>query len=200
MAGDEPDARPNDQPGERPNEQPGAPPESQQSDRRWLGRAAQGGARSVEVVVGVYTTEYAIYGTVLVSALIAVGWHYDTDLEVFLFTLGTIAVFWLAHIYAGVVASHGSAEARGGVLWALILSAAWHSVGMVLAMLIPAVFLLLPAVGALDEYVGYYIALWAGVATLAALGFWNSVKRGRGWPRRSSTPPSPRRSASSSSG
>lgn len=164
------------------------PPESSGASgspgERWLGRAAHSGARSVEVVAGAYATEYAIYGTVLVSALIAVGWHYDTDLEVLLFTLGTVGVFWLAHIYAGVVASHGSAGATGRVLWALILDAARHSLGMVLAMLVPAVFLLLATVGVLDEYIGYYIALWAGVATLAVLGFWNSVKRGRGWARR----------------
>lgn len=151
---------------------------------RWLGRAAQGSAKPVAVVLGAYSTEYAIYGTVLVSALIAVGWKFDTDFEVFLFTLGTVVVFWIAHIYSGVVANHGADETRGVVLWRLILHSARHSVGMVLAMLVPAIFLLLAAVGVLDEYVAYYIALWAGALILGILGFWNSVKRGRGWPRR----------------
>ncbi|SDS59772.1 hypothetical protein SAMN04489834_1770 [Microterricola viridarii] len=165
--------------------EPADPPEkSVTPGSGWLDRAAQSSVRSVEAVAGVYATEYAIYGTVLVSALIAVGWNYDTDLEVFFFTLGTVGVFWLAHIYSAVVAVHGSPDAAHRKLWVLVLDSARHSIGMVLAMLVPAAFLLLSAAGVLDEYVGYYIALWAGVLTLAALGFWNSVKRRRGWPRR----------------
>ncbi len=193
MAGDDPEARDDGLPSDGvpagvpeavPTRAPDSMPDERPPSRRLLGKAAQGGARSVDAVLVAYTTESAIYGTVLVSALIAVGWKYDTDLEVFLFTLGTVAVFWLAHVYSGVVASHGSARASGRVLWGLVLVSARHSVGMVLAMLVPAVFLLLSAVGGLDEYVGYYIALWAGVVTLAVLGFWNSVRRGRGWARR----------------
>jgi hypothetical protein len=56
--------------------------------------------------------------------------------------------------------------------------------GMVLAMLLPAVFLLLAAAGILDEYVAYYIALWVGVAILAVLGYANAARRRSGWPLR----------------
>ncbi|GAB3119252.1 hypothetical protein [Glaciibacter psychrotolerans] len=165
----------------------GAAPDSgsgRPSGSRWIKRAARGSAKPVTVVLGAYGTEYAIYGTVLVSALIAVGWKFDTDFEVLLFTLGTVVVFWIAHIYSGVVANNGSVEARNLTLGKLILNSARHSIGMVLAMLVPALFLLLAAARGLDEYVAYYIALWAGVATLAVLGYWNSVKRGNRWARR----------------
>jgi hypothetical protein len=128
-----------------------------------------------------YQTEYAIYGTVLVSALIAIGWEYNTDLEVFWFTLGTVGVFWLAHIYSGVVASNLAPEHRGRAIGRAVLASARHSVGMVLAMLVPAVFLLLAAAGMLDEYVAYYIALWVGVAMLALLGYANGARRGGHW-------------------
>ncbi|WP_377015869.1 hypothetical protein [Arthrobacter sp. GCM10027362] len=118
------------------------------------------------------------------SALIAIGWEYNTDLEVFLFTLGTVGVFWLAHIYSGVVAGSLSTEHRGKAIWTAVLASARHSMGMVLAMLLPAVFLLLAAAGVLDEYVAYYIALWVGVVILAVLGYANAARRGSHWPLR----------------
>ena len=65
------------------------------------GHRVEAGARRCSAT---YRTEYAIYGTVLVSAVIAVGWEDDTDLEVLLFTLGSVGVFWLAHVYSGTVA------------------------------------------------------------------------------------------------
>jgi hypothetical protein len=149
--------------------------------RRWFHGAPPGLARPALLLLQAYQTEYAIYGTVLVSALIAIGWEYNTDLEVFLFTLGTVAVFWLAHIYSGVVASNLSKDHRGQAIWSAVLASARHSMGMVLAMLLPAVFLLLAAAGVLDEYVAYYIALWVGVAILAVLGYANAARRRSGW-------------------
>ncbi|GAA3876926.1 hypothetical protein GCM10022381_19340 [Leifsonia kafniensis] len=148
---------------------------------RWTGPTVANATKSVIAMAGVYRTEYAIYGTVLVSALIAVGWKFNTDWEVLVFTVGTIGVFWLAHIYSGVVAR----EETIGPRWKAISHAAYrsaqHSVGMVVAMLLPAFFLLLAVMGLLDEYVAYYIALWVGVGILAVLGFVNSARRGQRW-------------------
>ena len=159
------------------SEEPGSRPPG----RRWAVPAAATAAKPVVAVARVYRTEYAIYGTVLVSALIAVGWKFNTDWEVLVFTVGTIGVFWLSHIYSGVVAR----EETDGPRWKAIRVAAYqsaqHSVGMVVAMLLPAFFLLLAVMGVLDEYVAYYIALWVGVAILAALGFVNSARRGQHW-------------------
>ena len=153
-----------------------------QAEPHRLGPTASAGPASVGLVLRAYRTEYAIYGTVLVSALIAVGWKYNTDLEVLIFTVGTIGVFWLAHIYSGVVAGEKPEGPRGPALWHAALGSARTSVGMVLAMLLPAFFLLLATLGILDEYVAYYIALWTGVAVLAALGWANSARRGNPWP------------------
>lgn len=152
--------------------------------RRLTRRAAHGVARPAAALLHTYGTEHAIDGTVLVSALIAVGWEYETDLEVFLFTLGTVGVFWLSHIYAGVVAGSGPAGRPREAVWVRALATARHSAGMVLAMLLPAVFLLLAAVGVLDEYVAYYIALWVGVGILAVLGYVNAARRRKRWPLR----------------
>ncbi|GLB68271.1 hypothetical protein [Arthrobacter mangrovi] len=157
---------------------------SQSRARRLTRRAAHGVARPAAALLHTYGTEHAIDGTVLVSALIAVGWKYETDLEVFLFTLGTVGVFWLSHIYAGVVAGSGSAGRPREAVWARVLATARHSVGMVLAMLLPAFFLLLAAVGVLDEYVAYYIALWVGAGILAVLGYVNAARRRKRWPLR----------------
>lgn len=137
--------------------------------------------KPVAVVMRTYQTEYAIYGIVLVSALIAVGWKFDTDWEVLLYTLGTIGVFWLAHIYSGVVATEREDGPRAQAIWEATVRSARHSVGMLLAMLLPAVFLLLAAAGVMDEYVAYYIALWVGVAILAVLGYLNSARRQSHW-------------------
>ena len=129
-------------------------------------------------------TESAIYGVVLVSALIAVGWEDDTDLEVLLFTLGATGVFWLAHVYAGTIAREEGPES-GRPRWRAILSAARKSAAdssrMLLAMVLPSTFLGMAALGWLDEYVAYYIALWVGVLTLAVIGWWTAARRGGPW-------------------
>jgi hypothetical protein len=121
---------------------------------------------------------------VLVSALIAVGWEDDTDLEVLLFTLGTTGVFWLAHVYAGTIAREEGPES-GRPRWRAILAAARRSAvdtsRMLLAMVLPTAFLGMAALGWLDEYVAYYIALWVGVLVLAVIGWWTAARRGGPW-------------------
>jgi len=149
--------------------------------RHWINRALLADAKPVIIMRHAYKTEHAIYGTVLVSALIAVGWNFNTDLQVLLFTLGTVGVFWLSHIYSGAVASERSREPRVQAIVNAVLASARHSVGMVIAMLLPSFFLLLAVMGVLDEYVAYYIALWIGVAILALLGYGNSARRGSHW-------------------
>ncbi|NQX13176.1 hypothetical protein HQQ80_16225, partial [Microbacteriaceae bacterium VKM Ac-2855] len=135
-------------------------------------------AAPVGRVLDTYRTEQSIYGTVLVSALIAVGWNDETDLDVLVFMLGTVGVFWLAHVYAGAVSRLHGKDGAAGTL-AAIIEAARHSLGMVVSMLLPSLLLLLAVVGWVDEYVAYYLALWSGVVILAVLGFVSSTIRGR---------------------
>lgn len=133
-------------------------------------------------VLSAYSGEHAVYGIVLVTALIALGWDDDTDLEVLVFVLGTVTVFWLAHVYAAVVASRGhhptppfSASLRHGMQ---------HTSGMVIAMVIPALMLSLAVVGWVEEYTAYYLALGSGVALLALVGLGNSIRNESRWPWR----------------
>lgn len=137
--------------------------------------------KDVTLMLRAYRSESSIYGVVLVSSLIAIGWYEETDLEVLGFTLGAVAVFWLAHVYAGTI----SREETGSPRWRAILTAAGasaaHSSGMLLAMVLPTIFLMLATVGVLDEYVAYYLALWAGTAVLAVIGWWTAARRGGQW-------------------
>lgn len=141
-------------------------------------RVAAASSVPVGAMLDSYRTEQAIYGTVLVSALIAVGWHDETDLDVLIFMWGTVGVFWLAHIYAGAVSKMHGEDPPDGISLAAV-EAARHSAGMVLSMVLPSILLLTAVFGWADEYLAYYAALWSGVVILAVLGYVGSARRGR---------------------
>ncbi|UOE45425.1 hypothetical protein [Agromyces larvae] len=143
-----------------------------------VGRGSAGAARTF---VDVAFTDHGVHGVVLVSALTAIGWHFDTDLEVLGFIVGSVVVLWLTHVYAAVVAGRRTPAGRGIALWRAVLSAAAHTAGLLLAMLLPVFFLLLAVIGLVDEYVAYYLALWVGVAELAVMGWLNSARPGNPW-------------------
>ncbi|GAA1060585.1 hypothetical protein [Agromyces bracchium] len=154
------------------------------SSRR--GTVTRAGRATAGLMLRAYRSESSIYGVVLVSAVIAVGWNDDTDLDVLLFTLGATGVFWLAHVYSGTIAREEGPES-GRPRWRAIARAARTSAvdssGIVLAMVVPIVFLGMAAIGWLDEYVAYWIALFAGTAVLAIIGWAVAARRGgnRGW-------------------
>ena len=129
-----------------------------------------------------YSREHAVYGLVLVTALVAVGWEEDTDFEVLLFVFGTVVIFWLAHIYAAVVASRAERPAKP--LLTAIGDGARHSSGMLIAMLVPAALLLLGALGLVEEYAAYFLALGSGIVLLAVIGYANAARNGSSWPWR----------------
>lgn len=130
-------------------------------------------------MLGAYSGEHGVYGVVLVTALIAVGWDDDTDLEVLIFVIGTVFVFWLAHIYAAVVASR-AADAPPSLRTALALGIR-HTYGMLVAMLIPAFLLWLAVIDVVEEYTAYYLALGSGVVTLAVIGYANASRNRSPW-------------------
>jgi len=133
-------------------------------------------------VLSAYNGEHGVYGLVLVTALIAVGWEEETDLEVLLFVVGTVVVFWLAHVYAAVVASR--AEHPPVPLRTAIGRGARHASGLFLAMLIPALLLLLGVLGWVEEYTAYFLALGSGVVVLGVIGYANAARNGSTWPWR----------------
>jgi positive regulator of sigma E activity len=123
-----------------------------------------------------------VYGIVLVTALAAAEIEAETDWDVIVFVLGTVGVFWLAHIYAAVV------SARGRQPVPRLRTAIWHGVGhssgMVIAMLIPVTLLATGTLGLLDEWVAYYLALGSGIAILATIGYANARRNASTWPWR----------------
>lgn len=142
----------------------------------------RGPAQHIRRVLSAYSGEHGVYGLVLVTALIAVGWEDETDLDVLIFVVGTVVVFWLAHIYAAVVASRAARPAPK--LGAAIATGVRHASGMLAAMLIPALLLTLGALGWVEEYTAYFLALGSGLVLLAIIGYANAARNGSSWPWR----------------
>lgn len=140
------------------------------------------GTRGARGFLSAYSGEHGIYGVVLVTALIGAEIDADTDLDVILFVLGTVGVFWLAHIYAAVVASR--AHRPVPPLHVGIRDGIRHSAGMGVAMLIPVLLLGTGTMGILDEWTAYYLALGSGVVILALIGYANARRNGATWPWR----------------
>lgn len=156
--------------------------QSEPHDRPTLEGLTRAGAHHARRMLSAYSGEHGIYGTVLVTALIAVNIADETDWDVFVFVIGTIGVFWLAHVYAWVVASRSQRPAPP--LRESIARGARHSFGMVVAMLIPALLLLTGTIGLLNEWVAYWIALFSGVVVLGVIGYLNARRNGSSWPWR----------------
>ena len=134
------------------------------------------------LVLDAYSGEHGVYGIVLVTALIGVGWDDETDLEVLIFVVGTVIVFWLAHIYAAVVASRAARPPV--VLRVALVHGIRHTYGMLVAMLVPALLLWLAVVDLVEEYTAYYLALGSGIVLLALIGYANAARNGSTWPWR----------------
>lgn len=131
-----------------------------------------------------FTTEATVYGIVLVTALTAIGWKFATDLEVLGFIVATTLIFWVTHVYARTAVAHNDESGAPVPVRAALWEAIRHSSGMLLAMLLPAVFLLLAALEVVDEYTGYFIALLTGVVMLMAIGYLVAYRNRRPWWRR----------------
>lgn len=121
-------------------------------------------------------SEPAIYGVVLVAGLLVIlADGTDASWRVLVKVLATLVVFWLAHVYAGVVAHLG--DSRDGDLpttariVAAVREAFLHSRGMLLAGVIPVVVLALGVVRLLSDPQAIWGTLWTAVAVLGALGW-----------------------------
>lgn len=132
-------------------------------------------------VLDAYTGEHGVYGVVLVTALIALGEDHDTDLDVLLFVVGTVFVFWLAHVYAGVVSQSGTADGAARPLRSRIRHAARHTGGLLLAVVPPTLILWAGVFGLLDESVAYIASMLCGVVVLGVIGFLNATRNKRPW-------------------
>jgi len=114
----------------------------------------------------------AVYGTVLTAGLISAFSLYNPGLPVLIARIiGTVLVFWGAHVYAEIVGNRAMSwreavreglQRSAGLLWALIVPVACLTTGALLGLSVDA---------AVD------VSLWGGVVTLAILGWWAARQR-----------------------
>jgi hypothetical protein len=132
-----------------------------------------------------FATEESVYGVLLVDGMIVVSaGHGASAWAVFATVLGTVVVFWAAHVYAGTVAHHGLDHERMIGLGEAFRGAVRRSMGLLASALVPSFILLLGATRAIPDVYAIWTALWAGVVVLAVLGWVAFARRGSPWPIR----------------
>ena len=113
----------------------------------------------------------AIYGTILVVAVITALSHDDTvtSAELTAGVLATTFVFWMAHVYAEVLGSRLEGGSGSPTLGGIAVAARgeWQ---LVEASLLPVLCLLLGVVGIVKTDTAVSIAIGAGVVELFAYG------------------------------
>ena len=125
-----------------------------------------------------------IYGTIIVAAVIAAADDHDSDFEVFVLTLSTIVMVWIAHVRSEAVAGDHAVTKPPTPMRTVIGHAMAHSSGLLVAAILPLVLLLVGTFGGLTEYIAYYGALAVAVLVLAVLGWLVFTHRGNAWPIR----------------
>ncbi|WP_404429794.1 hypothetical protein LG299_10050 [Microbacterium lacus] len=135
----------------------------------------------LQSVTNSFGSEEGVYGVILVAGLIVVtGAENATAWSVFLAVVGTVLVFWAAHVYAGTVSRHGFGDGTTGLRKAF-RDALHHSWGLLVSALIPACILLLGTSHIVSDPVAIWLALWTCVAVLAVLGFVAFTRRSSPW-------------------
>jgi hypothetical protein len=130
-------------------------------------------------------TEESVYGTILVSGMIVVsGAYHSSSWQTFLSVIGTVAVFWAAHVYAGTVAGHGVVEGDQTTLPTALRRSLRRSLGFLLSAVPPAFVLLLGALRVVPDMLALWVALWLGVVILGVIGYGAFALRGSSWPVR----------------
>jgi hypothetical protein len=121
-------------------------------------------------------SEEAVYGLILVSGMIVVSYTLTgTSLSALITVVGTVIVFFAAHVYAGTLARLAATDGRAG-LSESFGAAVRHSLGMLLVSLAPIAVLLLGVTRAVDDDVAVWSALAVDTIALAILG-WLAVAK-----------------------
>ena len=124
-----------------------------------------------------FITVDAIYGLILYAALIAAISDEDSHpLEVLLFSLGTLVIFWGAHVYAGTIVNH----VAKAPLHVAIGKAMRESSGMLWAAVLPSVPLILGAFHLMADDDAVDLALLIVTVQLGVLGYVALGRRGVG--------------------
>ncbi|WEO78790.1 hypothetical protein BJQ94_07105 [Cryobacterium sp. SO2] len=135
--------------------------------------------------LGGFVTEASVYGTILVSGMIVVAGGYGaTSWQTFLGVIGTVIVFWAAHVYAGALVEYGVKKAEDPSMGTALRLSLRHSLGFLTSAVPPSIVLLLGALRVVPDDVAVWTALWLGVLILGALGYSAFALRGSPWPVR----------------
>lgn len=114
----------------------------------------------------------AVYGTVLTAGLISAFSLYNPGLPVLIArTIGTVLVFWGAHVYAEIVGNRAMSWREA------VREGLQRSAGLLWALIVPVACLTAAALLGLSMDAAVDISLWGGVVTLAILGWWASRQR-----------------------
>lgn len=120
----------------------------------------------------------AIYGTILTTAVIGAAGSKSAQ-TVLELALGTLLVFWLAHVYALALAQH----LQGARLhWSGIRHAMAEERPMLEAPVPSLLVLLLGAIGVLEDRPAVVVALLVGIAQLVGWGIAYARSQDWGWP------------------
>jgi hypothetical protein len=125
----------------------------------------------------------AIYGTIVYASVVAAASVEDDDqasaIRLLVFSLVSIVVFWLAHVYSTALGYHGEESHLQDRVRDSLRYALQESGGMLQAAIVPSIPLLLAALGVLPPDFGVNLALWLTVVMLALLGYTVFAVRGR---------------------
>jgi hypothetical protein len=121
----------------------------------------------------------AIYGTIVATAVVAASAHDQRPGLILAATVATLLVFWIAHVYAEVLA-HGLRHARMDL--SIVPAIMTRELSMLAAPALSVLFLLLGALGLFGEGLAVRLALWSGVAQLVGWGVDVGWRLGRSWP------------------
>ena len=135
-------------------------------------------------VTRILQSEEAVYGLILVSGMIVVSHSLvGTSFNAFITVIVTVIVFFAAHVYAGTLARLAATDGAAGLL-ASVRASVRHSLGMLVASVLPLVVLLLGATRVVDDEAAIWTALIIDTVLLGVLG-WFAVSRWtvHVWPR-----------------
>jgi hypothetical protein len=143
------------------------------------GSATAGTPRSRRLAVIAANPRGAIYGTIVATAVIAATAGHEPPAFILAATVTTLLVYWLAHVYADVL-DHGLRQAGSDLK--VVPAIMGRELSMLAAPALSILFLLLGALGLLDEGLAVRLALWSGMAQLVGWGIDVGRRSGKSGP------------------
>jgi hypothetical protein len=126
-----------------------------------------------------FVTPDAVYGLILYAAIVGAVSDDDSDsVEVLVFSVISLVIFWGAHVFAATIASHGVKGGHEVTLGSAVARSVRHSSGMLYAAILPSLVLLLGVFHVLDTDDAVSLALLAAMVVLGVLGYQAFAQRG----------------------